>query len=142
MLKSNQITDVGLDSLRSSALSGTLRKLKIWNCSKLSSVGILNAVVQLETLSYLNANLTATDNAVLDKCVELDRKMYMCCNRTAIDPKQFLSTHKNTTRETLDCNIYIYKCKKLKFEMSINSIFNKAAVNTGSGGVVINPAEV
>jgi hypothetical protein len=132
---------VALNSI--SSLSKTLRKLKIWSCDKLTNDGVLNAVVQLESLCYLNANTTSIDNSVLDKCVELDRKMYLCCNRTLINPKEFLRSHKNTSREILAGNIYIYKCKNLKFEVFVNSIYNNKSFNVkATDSSVSNPNEV
>lgn len=124
-----KITDVALQSLAS--LAKSLRTLKIWSCEKLTNEGILNTVVQLEKLSYLNANTTSLDNSVLDKCVELDRKMYMCCNRTHINAKEFLLMHKNTSREILTGNVYLYQCRNLKFEVFVNSIYNKNVFTNG-----------
>jgi hypothetical protein len=106
-------------------MAKSLKKLKIWSCEKLTNDGILNTLVELEHLSYLNANTTSIENSVLEKCVELDRKMYLCCNRTNINAKEFQRTHKNTSREILAGNVYLYQCKNLKFEVFVNSIYNK-----------------
>ena len=106
-------------------MAKTLKKLKIWSCEKLTNEGILNIIVELPNLSYLNANTTTINNSVLDKCVELDRKIYICCNRTSINAKEFQRTHKNTSREVLTGNVYLYQCKNVKFEIFMNSIYNK-----------------
>jgi hypothetical protein len=59
------------------------------------------------------------ENTILDKAINLNRKIEILCNDTSIDTKQFVDKYDGTIKELIDRNYFRFKYKNLTFESSL-----------------------
>lgn len=72
----------------------------------------------MSNLRFLDVRLNHNvDNLLLETALSLSyRQIYIVCHDTSVDTNKFVFDHENTTREFLDRECLLFKCKNLSFE--------------------------
>jgi hypothetical protein len=120
-LSNLNIGDASLESLRQ--VSGSLRKLVVKNCIRLTNISIAVCLEKLVNLCYFDVRNTSADNVLLKTALSFSkRKIYLVCQNSQIDVFAFLKDFQNTEKEFVNSSDMLFRHRNLSFEYSIECI--------------------